>query len=254
MKSIWPACLELWSMLLSNPDGVVNIYLFIGNMPWIYVDKPFEISLKGINALLLSFSDANLIKFIASYFSFCFFFMKFLWLWSYVCSYIVKIFQYKCGNVKVIGPLLEYVWLQYNSCISSRTFPVPLKCSLNEHVRSYWIPVPVLESHDMLSFHERPQHFHVSKVVWRTIPCIVMMTKPIITYDGLIRLSIQSLAVTRLFETSSIKHGSSWESSSSWISFRNNSSTIILKAQWFNGNFFPLKIFLTPDTTYKTYE
>ena len=103
MKSIWPACLELLSLLLSNLDGVVNIHVFIGNISWIYVDKTFEISLKGINGLLQILSDASLIIFIAFSSPFCFFFMKFLWLWYWFFSHIVKIFQHLWGNGKALA-------------------------------------------------------------------------------------------------------------------------------------------------------
>ena len=122
MKSIWPACLELSSLLLSNLDAVVIIPLFIGNIFCIYVDKSFEISLKGINALLQTLSDASSIIFIIFSPPFCIFFMKFLWLWSCFSSHFVKIFQYLCSNGKATGPLLDYVWLQLTPTIHPGPF------------------------------------------------------------------------------------------------------------------------------------
>ena len=99
----------------------MNIHLFIGNISLIYVEKTLKISLKGINALLQSFSDASSIVFIGSSSPFCFFIIKFLWLWSCFFSHIVK---YLSGNMKAVDPLSDYVWLQCNSYNSYRAFPV----------------------------------------------------------------------------------------------------------------------------------
>ena len=135
-----------------------------------YVDKTFEVFLKGINALLQSLSDASSIIFIASS----------LWK-SYDIGLAFSLISSRSFNISVImWIILDYVWLQCNCKSSSRTFRVPHKCSFNEHVRPYSIPVAFLLSRYMLSFHELLQYFtrqrfHVYKVLW-TIPLIVMMT------------------------------------------------------------------------------
>ena len=164
-----PILMELWTfspLLATYPIYMLTRPLRSLWKELMYFSKAFLMPTQSPSLLLLL--------------PFASFFVEFLWLWSCFFSHTVKIFQHLCGNVKAIGPLLDYIWLQCDSYNSSRNFPVPYKCSLNNHVRPYSITVAFLVSHDMLSYHELLQYFtrqrfHVSEEVW-AITCIVIMT------------------------------------------------------------------------------